>query len=103
MWITLGLVFALDWMVTVLSCIPIFPAELKVTFTVPLSPFLMGSLGHSGTVHPHEPAALVMISGSLPVLVKVNRWVMLSPCLIVPKLYSSSSNLNSGAFLLSAA
>src|SRR5258706_2308574 len=90
-------------MVTVLSCIPILPAELKVTLTVALSPFLMGSLGHTGTVHPHEPEALVMIKGSFPVLRNENSWVTTSPCLMVPKLYSSSSNLNSGAFLLSTA
>src|SRR5262245_8725330 len=90
-------------MVTVLSCIPILPAELKVTLMVLLSPFLTGSLGHSGTVHPHEPEALVIINGSLPELTKVKMWVTLFPCLMVPKLYSSSSNLNSGAFLFSVA
>src|SRR5258705_6259521 len=89
-------------MVTVLSCIRILPPELKVTLTTPESPFLMGSLGQSGTVQPHEPEALVIINGSLPVLVNLKICVTTSPCLMVPKLYSSSSNLNSGAFLFSA-
>src|SRR5215204_5844003 len=88
-------------MVTVLSCMPIFPVELKVTLICPLSPFFIGSFGQTGTVQPHEPCASEMISGSLPTLEKLKSYVMDSPCLIVPKSYVSTSNLNSPAFGLS--
>ena len=33
----------------------------------PEAPGAIGSLDHSGTVHPHEPLAFEMINGSFPV------------------------------------
>ena len=45
----------------------------------------MGSLGHCGTVQPHEPLHLSKMSGSLPVLVNEKMWVTASPSSMVPK------------------
>ena len=42
------------------------------TFILPLSPGLIGSFGHCGTVQPHEPCAFEMINGSFPLLTNLN-------------------------------
>ena len=45
------------------------PGRLVSYFTVivPEAPGAIGSLGHSGTVHPQEPLALEIIKGASPV------------------------------------
>src|SRR5688572_6255745 len=95
-WRIFGLSAAFEVIVIVLSCIPTLPAELKVTLMVPFSPFFKGCLGHSGTVQPHDPCASVMIKGSLPAFTNSKAYSTLSPCLIVPKEYSSFSNFIEG-------
>src|SRR3989338_5404641 len=62
------------------------PAFLVLYFTVIfcVTPGAIGSFGHSGTVHPHEPFALEIINGSLPVFVNSNVQVPLPPFLTFP-------------------
>src|ERR1044072_3528468 len=85
-------------MVTVLSCGPDFSVEVNVTLITRVPFGRIGSFGYSGTVQPHEPTAVLMIRGSLPLFENLNSWVTDSPCLMVPKLYSSSSNFITGPF-----
>ena len=55
----------------VLLCIPVLPSVLKVTLIEPSSPGFMGSLFHSGTVHPHDADTVANIKSALPVLVNL--------------------------------
>ena len=61
--------------VTVLVCfVPACPFDgVNTTSILPLCPGIIGSLGKSGTVQPQEPLALVILSGSLPELVKLKE------------------------------
>ena len=59
-----GSVFAL--IVTVFVCLFFLPLLLNSTLISPSPPGATGSFGHSGTVQPHEPFALLMINGSSP-------------------------------------
>lgn len=45
---------------------------LYFTLITPSFPGSIGSLGHSGTVQPHEARTLLKINGFLPLLVNLN-------------------------------
>ena len=55
--------------VTVFCCLFGFPLVLNLTFTSPVSPGLIGSLGHKGTVQPQDAFAFVMTKSVFPELV----------------------------------
>ena len=69
---------ALEVIVTLLL---IAPGRLVSYFTVivPVLPGAIGSFGHEGTVHPHDPFAFEMIYGSVPVFLKVKVHVPFPP------------------------
>src|SRR5205085_1427353 len=54
----------------------------------------IGSFGHLGTVHPHEPCASLMIMGFLPTFLKTKSHSAGGPSITSPKSCVSSSNLN---------
>jgi hypothetical protein len=61
---------------------------------LPFSPDLMGSLVKEGTVQPQEAKAWLMISGAVPVLVKVKLYFLTaSDSGNMPKLQRKVSNL----------
>ena len=69
--VELGVMFEVS--VTDLFCNPFLPLLLKITFIELLSPGNIGNLGHSGTVHPHEPFALEIIRGVSPSFLKIKE------------------------------
>src|SRR5690606_13222736 len=83
-------------MLTDFCCIPGFPLLSKETFIFPVLPGLIGSLGNSGTVQPHDPDAFAMIKSASPVLVKVKVVSTLAPSLITPKSCSFLLNVITG-------
>lgn len=50
-------------------------AALKVTLIDADAPGLIGSLGHSTVVHPHDGNTLTKIKGDLPVFLNVKEWI----------------------------
>ena len=78
-----GLLVALDCMVTDLFIKPILLVSY-LTFNSPVFPGAIGSLGHEGTVHPHEPLAFEITKSSEPVLVKTKTHSPFACCCMVP-------------------
>ena len=76
-------VLAFDEIVTVFVNLPSLLVAYLTDIT-PDSPGIIGSLGQVGTVQPHDPLALEIINGSLPVLVNTNSLTPLALCSIVP-------------------
>jgi hypothetical protein len=85
-----GSVFAVS--VTDLLWSPGLPFESKITLIWLDLPGLMGSLGHSGTVQPHEPWASLIIMSLSPVFLNLKMCVIFSPSAIVPQSWLVSSN-----------
>jgi hypothetical protein len=54
---------------------------------------MIGSLGNLGTVHPHDPFALMRMRGSSPVFVNSKSFWIFSPSVTVPKLNSVALKL----------
>ena len=71
--------------VTVFCCLFGLPFVLNFTSTVPVSPGLIGVLGHVGTVQPQDPCALVITKSVLPELVTKKLVSTISPSFTVPK------------------
>ena len=86
----------------ILFCIPALPALLNTTRINPSAPGATGSLGYSGIVHPQVAVALLIIRGLFPIFLNLKSYVTFSPSLISPKSYTSFSNLNTGALVVSA-
>jgi len=86
--------------VSVLDCLLGLPAVLKLASTSAESPGFIGSLGHTGTVHPQDGCTLDIIKSVLPELVTTYFASTITPSFTVPKSYSVISNLISAAPLL---
>jgi len=61
-----------------------YEVECGCTLITPDFPGAIGSLGHCGVVHPHDPTAFEIINGSLPTLVNLNSRFPSALCSIVP-------------------
>ena len=51
----------------------------------------MGCFGQSGTVHPQEPLALEILSGSIPLLMNSKEYLFSESTLTFPKSFTSVS------------
>src|SRR5687768_4604683 len=89
-------------MVTVLLMVPIRVISYLILISA-VAPALMGSFGHSGMVHPHDPTALVIINGAEPVFL---NFKILNPgsfeLSTSPKSTTEDSAENSGPILVCA-
>jgi len=74
--------------VTVFDCLFGFPVVLNFTPMSAVSPGLIASFGQTGTVHPQEALASVIIKSEVPELVTLKIVSTISPSLTVPKSYS---------------
>src|SRR5262245_50501847 len=79
----LGMVLAMS--VTVLCCMPDFPALLNVTSMTLSFPGAIASFGHLGTVQPQLPVAELITRSDFPVFLNLKAYEMLSPSLRLPK------------------